>query len=258
MKHSRFLCVMFLLAATTLLVANCGGGDTSMAHAEWSYSGATGPSSWGALSPLYLNCASSTRQSPIDITGAVNDNTLSPISFAGIHAHDVDLINNGHTIEQEYSAGSTISFKGKTWTLLQFHFHTQSEHQIAGIASPMEAHFVFKDNASSNLLVIGMMINTGPSNAFLALFENTLPANKGDHVANTTSLDPTTFLTSGSSYWTYDGSLTTPPCSPIVTWVFLKTPATATAAQIQKFATIMHSNFRPVQPINGRIISQTP
>jgi len=258
MKQSRFLCVMFLLIATTMIVANCGGGTATNTPAAWSYSGATGPASWGALSPLYLNCASSTRQSPIDINGAVNDNALGPISFAGIHHHDVDLINNGHTIEQEYSAGSTISFNGKTWGLLQFHFHTQSEHTVGGAASAMEAHFVFKDAASSNLLVIGVLVNIGASNSFLALFEDTLPASKGDHVANTTSLDPTTFLTSGGAYWTYDGSLTTPPCSPIVTWVMLKTPATATAAQVQKFATIMHSNFRPVQPRNGRIISQTP
>ncbi|MFY7974182.1 MAG: carbonic anhydrase family protein, partial [Rubrivivax sp.] len=35
----------------------------------WSYSGPAGPQSWGSLRPEFAQCATGTRQSPIDIRG---------------------------------------------------------------------------------------------------------------------------------------------------------------------------------------------
>jgi hypothetical protein len=52
----------------------------------------------------------------------------------------------------------------------------------------------------------------------------------------------------------YPGSLTTPPCSEGVEWFVLKEHATASAAQIEAFRTIMRHDNRPVQPLAGRAV----
>jgi carbonic anhydrase len=65
------------------------------------------------------------------------------------------------------------------------------------------------------------------------------------------------FLPAGHGYYTYDGSLTTPPCSEHVRWFVLKTPVEISAAQIQQFTRHYANNARPVQPLNGRVIVAT-
>jgi Eukaryotic-type carbonic anhydrase len=52
----------------------------------------------------------------------------------------------------------------------------------------------------------------------------------------------------------YAGSLTTPPCSEGVEWLVLKEHATASAAQIKAFRSIMHHDNRPTQPLAGRAV----
>ena len=65
-------------------------------------------------------------------------------------------------------------------------------------------------------------------------------------------VDISTLLPSNAGYYTYGGSLTTPPCSQIVTWFVMQTPVEASSAQIDQIHGIVHDNYRPVQPLNGR------
>ena len=51
---------------------------------------------------------------------------------------------NGHTFEVEDMGKATIDFDGITYTLVQFHTHTPSEHHVAGRHFDMEMHFVHK------------------------------------------------------------------------------------------------------------------
>ena len=55
----------------------------------------------------------------------------------------------------------------------------------------------------------------------------------------------------------YMGSLTTPPCSNIVTWLVLKEHSTLSEEQYDAFRTVMGNNFRPLQKISGRVIRET-
>ena len=64
------------------------------------------------------------------------------------------------------------------------------------------------------------------------------------------------------SYYSYSGSLTTPPCFETVTWLVMKDVSTVSEAQLQALREIYQSdgstpitiNYRPVQPINGRAV----
>ena len=55
-----------------------------------------------------------------------------------------------------------------------------------------------------------------------------------------------------SGYYTFIGSLTTPPCTEHVTWFVLKAPEPISQRQADAFGRIYPSDARPTQPLNGR------
>ena len=94
---------------------------------EWSYEGASGPAHWGALSPDFAPCEQGRQQSPIDLAGA--SGTHSPgyrIHYAAIRP---TLLNNGHTIQVNYPAGSSLRVGDEWLELLQYHFHAPRDRK---------------------------------------------------------------------------------------------------------------------------------
>jgi len=218
---------------------------------HWSYEGEANPAEWATC---FTDCGGA-AQSPVALTGSAPDMSMNPIEP---HYEDVpiDLVNNGHTIEFEYEAGSKLDLEGEEYELLQFHFHTMSEHTINGTRYPMEAHLVHKNMATGALAVIGVMIEEGAENSFLKNFSDNLPNAEGDHFSPGTMANVEHLLPTTGGYYSYSGSLTTPPCSEIVTWIVMKQPVQASAAQIQAFHNRMHDNYRPLQDLNGRAVSE--
>lgn len=224
---------------------------------EYSYSGNEGPGHWGEIDAAWTDCEGDARQSPIDIEVAKPDASLKPLALS-IHEVPINLVNNGHTIEQEYEPGSTLSFGGVDYELVQFHFHTLSEHEIEGIRGVMELHAVFKNSKTGNLAVIGQLFRIGKENEFLKAFDHNLPEHTGDHTTLKKLINIGDVFKNSRSYFTYQGSLTTPPCSPIVTWIVLKKDISISEEQFHAFNHILGNNFRPLQPLNGRTVRSTP
>jgi carbonic anhydrase len=194
-------------------------------------------------------CGDGMAQSPIDITAETEIN-LSDIQFSYSEAV-LNIINNGHTIQLNPSAGSSILYNGIRYDLLQFHFHHPSEHTVDGAAAPMEVHFVHRDPNSGNLAVVGILLVEGEaSSAYAPIFDNLL--NATSEASPIGSQDLNNLLPANRQFVTYNGSLTTPPCSEIVRWLVLDEPVALSAEQIAAFAALFEMNARPVQPLNGR------
>ncbi len=217
---------------------------------HWGYEGHEAPDTWGGCFP---DCDGQS-QSPIDITGASPDPGLSAL-IGGYTNAPIELTNNGHTVQFNYPAGSTLTFGGDDYTLLQFHFHTGSEHTINGTQYPMEVHLVHQ-NSAGDLAVVGIMFVEGNANPFLSDFVDHLPVAKGDDYSSANTINAGNVFPLDLGYYNYSGSLTTPPCSEIVSWIVMKTPVDASAAQIDAFHSIIHDNYRPIQPLNGRSIGE--
>jgi carbonic anhydrase len=247
-----FLGLMFVARAQTPPVA-----PPHPAH--WEYEGALGPTHWGEEDTTAAACQLGEEQSPIDIhpSRLLQFDWLAPIQLRYKPDKDVDLVNNGHTFQVNYDQGSRMTFLGKEYELVQFHFHTPSEHTINGRPAEMELHLVHATpDVFKRLAVIGIMIAEGAENPTLAKFWGQIPDKEGPPVKTKIEVNAADLLPRNTRYWNYDGSLTTPPCSQGVNWILLKDSVTASRAQIEKFRGLFHTNARPVQPIKERFIRE--
>ena len=219
---------------------------------HWSYEGKTGPEHWGMLEPAYSLCSAGKSQSPIDIANAT-DAQLQEISLSYLES-TLKVINNGHTIQVNYTPGSTAKIDGKVYKLLQFHFHTPSEHMVNGSHYDMEMHLVHK-NDKNELAVIGVFMKKGQENAIIKRIWNNIPKeiNK-EKVSLTETINIQSIIPSDMSYYHYYGSLTTPPCSEGVNWSVLKSPIEVSEQQIETFKSLMKHNARPTLPVNYRFV----
>ncbi len=251
MKLVKFM--LWSMMFMTLIIPACSDDDDDLEephtcdafHWEYEGEGAT----WGSC---FMECGGQ-AQSPVNITQTVEDQSLSELqmNYTDVPIH---LLNNGHTIQFEYETGSQLQVNGVAYELLQFHFHTVSEHTIDGVRYPMEVHLVHKNLDTDALAVIGIMFKQGTENPFLQSFMDDLPTAADEHFTSEQMVNISTILPNSRSYYLYDGSLTTPPCSEVVTWIVMQTPIEASPEQIDRMYELMQDNYRPIQPLNGREI----
>jgi carbonic anhydrase len=222
--------------------------------AHWGYDGPAGPQTWGGLKPEFALCANGQRQSPIDIRGGLSVD-LEPVKF-DYQSTRFGVIDNGHTVQVNVGVGNSIEVNGKRFELKQFHFHRPSEERIDGRQFEMSVHLVHKDE-QGKLAVVAVLLDKGPLQPAVQKVWNNLPLEKNEEAQARISLDVNEILPVDRRYFTYMGSLTTPPCSEGVQWVVMRQPVTMTAEQIELFARIYPMNARPVQQASGRRIMQS-
>ncbi|MCE9657656.1 MAG: carbonic anhydrase family protein [Burkholderiales bacterium] len=245
-------------ANLALLALCCTLGPASTAFAEgghWSYEGHAGPAAWASISPEFSACKLGGLQSPIDIRAAkVAD--LPAITF-DYKPSPLTIIDNGHTIQVNYAPGSSIAVGGARYELVQFHFHRPSEERINGKAHAMVVHLVHRD-AAGKLAVVAVLLDKGGSSELIDTLWKNIPKEKEREAAAAgVSVDASALLPKDHRYYTFQGSLTTPPCSEGVTWFVLRSPLKIADAQTAAFGRIYAHNARPVQPLHGRLIQTT-
>ena len=222
---------------------------------EWGYSGSEGPAHWGELDPEFAACKTGHRQSPVNIVGAQSAD-LPAIQFE-YKPSALHIINNGHTIEINYAPGSFIRVGDKRYELKQFHFHHPSEETIKGKRFPMEVHLVHSD-ADGNLAVVSVLLEEGSANPLVETLWGLAPKTAGpEKTDDNLQINAADLLPANRSYFTFAGSLTTPPCTEGVSWFVLKTPVTISNKQVATFAEIYPYDERPTQPLNGRTVLES-
>jgi len=245
----------FLLTSSLLLSA-------AIAHAQapappaWSYGGSTGPAHWGSEDPAYAACGVGERQSPIDIKEAERAD-LPPIEF---NYQPIPLVvtDTGFTMQVNVPAGSGGITVGKDhYDLVQFHFHRPSEEKIRGQRYALVVHLVHK-SAEGKLAVVAVLFSRGKGNPVLKQVLENLPSpGQKEKAVPGAMLNLAQLLPLARGYYTFDGSLTIPPCSEGVRWFVLKRVMQAKSGEILLFASRYPDNARPTQPTHGRQVEQT-
>jgi carbonic anhydrase len=240
------------MAVTLTAVVAASAENPQEQEKHWSYTGDTGPAHWGDINPQYSACSLGKAQSPIDIVHP-QYGKLPSVEF-NYRTSALAVINNGHSIQVNYAPGSSIVLDGKTYDLVQFHFHHLSETTLNGQHTPLEAHLVHKSK-DGNLVVVAVLFTEGKANPAIKTVWGSLPKEEGtESKPAAVEVDAAQLLPAKHSYYTFPGSLTTPPCSEGVTWLVLARKMTASKEQIDAFAALYPNNYRPVQPLDGRTI----
>lgn len=249
--HRRQVLKMFAGLALCPLCARVGFA----AEHHWSYEGEAGPDKWGGLDPADAACAVGHQQSPVDISGAIG--ARQPPLKINWSKRPETIVNNGHTIQLNFSDGDAIGLGKGSYVLRQFHFHHPSEHRIDGKGFAMEAHFVHA--SADGLAVVGVLMVPGRANVVFNKIVSTMPAEEGAPVPADRGIDPNRLLPRQRAYYRYKGSLTTPPCSETVDWLVLAHPIDVDEADIARFARLYPMNARPLQSRDRRfILSSAP
>jgi len=245
----------FLFAGTLALAVEVQGPCE-----HWTYDGECGPDRWC----YHFPDACGREQSPINIvTEYVKDCGLpGPVFDYG--PSFLSTFNNGHTVQvdvlcQLYVSHNGIIAGGKRYRLLQFHFHTASEHTVDGLEYPMEMHLVHQAQDGA-LAVVAVFIEAGKSHQLLSKVWQELPTYE-DHASDLViTAKISSLLPENHTAFSYAGSLTTPPASEGVLWYVMVDPITMDAQEIERFRNIFSGNHfpngnrRPVQPLYYRTV----
>lgn len=209
-------------------------------------------------------CEQGRQQSPIDIVAT--ERQPLPALEVDYRPTPLRLVHDGHTVRVRFPAGrasgggaaSRLKVGASVMTLSQFHFHLPAGDQVRGEVFPLGMHFLHKA-PDGRLVPMVLLWRVGDENAALAALLPHLPAaGAPERSVPGVSVDPAGLLPSSLGYYRYDGSETAPPCTEGVRWLVLRQPQTLSAAQLEQLRRAIAPNARPVQPLNGRKVLESP
>jgi carbonic anhydrase len=243
------------LAAIAFGLAALSAAQTNgLNNAPWDYEGKRGSLVWNKLDPAYKGCSQGHAQSPIDIHGARLNKSLKPIEFHYL-AGPVTLENDGHTVIAHVHPGSYMVAGGVRYDLVQFDFHHPGEEPIKGKLTDMDVQLLHRAaDGTMAMVVVRLVEDIGNPNAVLSTLWEHLPTATGQMENVTEMVSPGGLLPADPGYWTYTGSLSTPPCTEGVRWFIFEQELTLSRDQLRAFAAIFKVNSRPVQDAHGRRI----
>ncbi|XP_071082394.1 carbonic anhydrase 1-like [Haliotis cracherodii] len=260
---------------------------------SWGYSEADGPLHW----VLYYEAAAGPHQSPIDIKTATTEYDpqlgYHPLRIEHTRQYDLEVENNGHSFQADVDESSTISggpLGDAKYHLKQFHFHwgssdlKGSEHKVDGKQYSAELHFVhwnatkystFDDAADKEdgLAVLGVFIKVGQANEEFKKLTDVMHEVHNPHTTtHVKTMFDSRYLLPGNvdKYWTYPGSLTTPPCYESVTWILLEEAICLSHTQLMHLRHLIGgyhgdshggyhednilNNVRTINPLGDRVV----
>ena len=196
--------------------------------------------------------ASGRFQSPINLKGAMEVD-LRSIKF-NYKSKNFSITHTGHSTHLSPKKGLCfIIIDGIQYNLIQFHFHTPSEHLLEGQRFPLELHFVHK-NKNGNIAVIGVLIKNGAHHKEFDQIITTIPQEINIEIMLKKPLDLMKLFPKDKHIYRYEGSLTTPPYAEGIKWLVMKKQIELSEDQINRIGRIMGKNSRDIQPTNGRHI----
>jgi len=231
-------------------------------------------------------CGTGKQQSPIDINKHVTQVSDMAQMKLGVYKN-LDQADNqptvkdtGYTVKATFpgSYGSNGVFQRKFWDYtewaqfesVQLHIHAPSEHTVNGYHYDAELHIVhaFANGSFGGVLGIFFDRNIGGD------VENQFMAQILNYVQNPNSTDQSLMLgdfvqgLDQTKFYSYPGSLTTPPCWENIKWNVFMEVQSLSEDQFSYFRDMWHNNpqffghgnYRRPQPMNGRIVqaSQQP
>lgn len=247
-----------VMGSMALIGALASGPLVAARYAEetgavWSYSGNTGPEHWADLAPAYATCKSGQAQSPIDITRP-RPQSYTPLTFQ-YRSQLLEMINSGKGVHLISPPGSALLVRGEAFDLEEVRFHVPGEHHFDGVPAEAEIQLMHRDGQGAHVMV-AVPMRTGPrENRILSRILDYFPMRPGERVRHRqVGVNPLFLIPAERGYFRYNGSVTTPPCSEPALWYVMNEPLVISPEQLERIASAVGSNQRPLQPLNGRVV----
>ncbi len=234
----------------------CGGEEVVEVVEEttsWSYSGSGGPENWAAISSDNARCGDGAQQSPIDITGYV-EGSSPPLSFS-YRREAEGITNSGNLISVDYPTGNRLGFGERTYQLENITLHTPGEHHIDGRSYPLELQLLHSQTFG-DVAVVSILFEIGDANSGIQEIIDNTPSEIGT-TEITGLLNAQNYATTDLGYYSYKGSMTTPPCAEPVDWFVMLEIGSVSQAQVDALKAVTGDNNRPLQPLAGREIANS-
>jgi carbonic anhydrase len=216
---------------------------------SWTYDGPTGPEAWASVNPDYVQCAQGKKQSPVNLAwrkptkkGARLDFSYSPSAVA------IDV--STPVPQLKFAGGNQMLLNGKVYNLDRIEFHSPSEHQLSKNSMSMEIQFIHKAVEGGKMAALAVFAIEGHDNPLLSDVWSAMASGSANMQFDASKLIPPQ-----KTFYSYNGSLTSPPCSENVDWIVFNTPVELSQQQIMAFRSKFAANSRPLQPLNGRKVT---
>lgn len=208
----------------------------------------------------------SQAQSPLDLYTFRIASPMSPLLTPQYKAGQMMVRNTGNYLRLIPHKGSLLYWGDKVFELVYAQIHTPSEHHMSGETFPVEVQFVHKSQDDDELAVLSLLYKQGLENPFLARVLEAAPVEGGkeDFLGGAINLGDAipkdiTQYKAGTRvsypHYTYDGSLSTPPCTENTRWFVWSKPDHISKEQVDALKRLVRgSAARPLQSVNGRVV----
>ncbi|XP_019455834.1 PREDICTED: alpha carbonic anhydrase 4-like isoform X2 [Lupinus angustifolius] len=248
-----FSLLLLVFISSSFLTISEAGTDEKFTYTEGN---GKGPKNWGNINPNWTVCGNGKSQSPIDIV----DERVQVLPQLGrlkryYKPAPAALGNKGHSITLKWNGDAgKININGTNYNLMQFHWHTPSEHTLNGSKFDLELHAVHQ-NSKEETAVIGVWYKIGLPDSLLSKLLNDIKSVKEQDI-DVGIINPKLTKFGNRKYYRYFGSFTTPPCTEGVTWTIMKKVRTISVEQLNALKEAVHPGFeenaRATQELNGR------
>ncbi len=224
---------------------------------------------WGAIEDTtqtevpkmypYATCAIGKNQSPVDLAAATIKQSKDQ-NRLGVW-YEVDdapvFFNNG----SEVVVNTSLDYQGQlvvgdeVFQLIQFHFHSPSEHVLGPTRFPAELHYVHVRDDGRIIVVAAAVVEGERNETMQTILDNTPSTPNQKNENSGISINPMALLPPNyhrPDAWSMAGSLTTPPCTENVQWYFLQEVVTISTEQLEQLRAFYFNDYREVQDLNGR------
>lgn len=230
---------------------NLANEATDKCEPKFTYQeGPQGPSHWPG------ECNTGKLQSPIDI-GQTTKVPMMATQF-GYQAVDLDVINdcNQHRFVVRLPDNDWLKDGRKPYFLTEIAFHEPGENAVNGKRPRMSVQLVHF-SPEGVFLIIEVPVVAGKENrAFKAILSHLPAPGKEDKVAGV-KINPADLLPADRTLYRFQGSLTMPICNQGATWLVMKNPIEFSEAQIAEYEKHYHNTARSLQPLNGRLVTES-
>lgn len=234
--------------------------DTGRKETYWRYDASY---DWGSIDPAYGVCQNGTRQSPIALQrgGGLSNYHQPTFEYEGKNMTG-NFINWGHgpafTLyhpEGDFSALPKMKFDNEELFLIGWHIHSPADHTVDGFRSKSEMHMVHANEEGEPRAVVAIRIDPGkaPSRFLTSLPTPFIGFNETTAYSNTQLdlFEPLREVSELTEFWTYKGSLTSPPCEEGIRWFVARTVMYVGIEQMQQILHVSTYSARVEQQVSS-------